>query len=160
MNVVADRLKEAMADRGIDQSTLAGLVGVTQGTISLILVGKTRHSKYLVDIAIELGVNYDWLIGRSDQKSSPYEEVDARVTRDDLELLRTIGDLSFHARTGLRAYIDMCAGKLLLPTEHELRKLLERLLADASDQPKENLPQYLAAGLIREVGSPKALVDP
>lgn len=64
MTVVADRLREAMDDRGVDQTIVGDAIGVTQGAISLILVGKTRRSKFLPDIADYLGVSYDWLLGR------------------------------------------------------------------------------------------------
>jgi transcriptional regulator with XRE-family HTH domain len=64
MTIVADRLREAMEDRSVDQTVVAEAIGVTQGAISLILLGKTRRSKFLPDIALYLGVSYDWLIGR------------------------------------------------------------------------------------------------
>jgi len=56
-----------MTLRSVDQPALAGGIGVTQGTISLILLGKTRRSKHLPDIAAYLRVNLDWLMGRSDE---------------------------------------------------------------------------------------------
>lgn len=86
VSTVAARLKEAMEDRGVDQSALAEAIGVTQGTISLILVGKTRHSKYLPDIAIELGVAYDWLVGNHENKHAD-QPVDRLLTTDEADLV-------------------------------------------------------------------------
>jgi phage repressor protein C with HTH and peptisase S24 domain len=64
-----DRLHEAMAEAGLDQTALAKKVGCTQGAISQILVGRTRRSKLIPDIARALGVPVEWLLGRTDDKS-------------------------------------------------------------------------------------------
>jgi phage repressor protein C with HTH and peptisase S24 domain len=64
-----DRLQEAMADAGLDQTALAKRIGCTQGAISQILVGRTRRSKLLPDIARALGVPVEWLLGRSEDKT-------------------------------------------------------------------------------------------
>ncbi|WP_083951155.1 helix-turn-helix domain-containing protein [Sphingobium abikonense] len=63
MTVLADRLREAMAARNMDQSELADAAGCTQGAISQILVGKTQRSRFLPEIAGALGVELDWLRG-------------------------------------------------------------------------------------------------
>jgi transcriptional regulator with XRE-family HTH domain len=47
MSIVATRLIQALAERGIDQSMLARRLGVTQGTISKIAQGRTHNSRHL-----------------------------------------------------------------------------------------------------------------
>lgn len=61
-----DRLKSAMEQADLDQSALAAAVGCTQGAISQILLGKTKRSKYLIDIAQALNVALAWLYGETD----------------------------------------------------------------------------------------------
>lgn len=68
---VAQRLAEAMAARGASQSALAREVGATQGSISLILLGKTTNSRLLPKIATFLGVSLAWLLGMADDQGEP-----------------------------------------------------------------------------------------
>jgi transcriptional regulator with XRE-family HTH domain len=63
-----DRLQQAMDDRGHNQSSLSRAIGVTQGAIQQIMDGTTKRSKYLPDIAEELGVSFRWLTGDSDER--------------------------------------------------------------------------------------------
>ena len=63
MASLADRLQEALDTAGWSQGRLARTIGVTQGAISQILLGKTRRSKFLPDIADVLGVSVRWLTG-------------------------------------------------------------------------------------------------
>lgn len=127
MNKVAERLREAMDDQGVDQSTLARAIGVTQGAISLILVGKTRQSKYLPEIAIELGVSYDWLSGRDVDKHAD-SPVDLLVTSSERTLIERLRALPFPARNALTRVADgfMAA---TLPSEAALAQMFEGLLA-------------------------------
>jgi phage repressor protein C with HTH and peptisase S24 domain len=55
-----------MKARNLDQAALARAVGITQGAISLILIGKTLRSRYLPDIADALMVPLSWLEGKTD----------------------------------------------------------------------------------------------
>lgn len=63
MASVADRLQEALDGAGWSQGKLARTIGVTQGAISQILLGKTLRSKFLPEIADVLGVSLRWLAG-------------------------------------------------------------------------------------------------
>jgi len=65
---VAERLSEAMAAQRVSQSALARAVGATQGSISLILLGKTTNSRLLPKIATFLGVSLAWLLGMADEQ--------------------------------------------------------------------------------------------
>ncbi len=127
MSKVAERLREAMDDQGVDQSTLARAIGVTQGAISLILVGKTRQSKYLPEIAIELGVSYDWLSGRDVDKyaDSPVDLLVTSSERTLIERLRSLPFPAFHALTKVaNGFMDAT-----LPSEAALAQMFEGLLA-------------------------------
>lgn len=68
MVTVAERLSEAMTARRVSQSALARAVGATQGSISLILLGKTTNSRLLPKIAMFLGVSLAWLLGMADEQ--------------------------------------------------------------------------------------------
>lgn len=134
VSTVAARLKEAMEERGVDQSALAEAIGVTQGTISLILVGKTRHSKYLPDIAIELGVAYDWLIGNHDNKHAD-QPVDRLLTSDEAEMVemrRALPNLDRFAFDRVCKAIARTAEnapfEIWLPEERALARMFEGLL--------------------------------
>lgn len=59
----AKRLRARMDEIGVTQDQLAEALGATQGTISLILTGKTQRSRLLPDIAEKLGVELSWLRG-------------------------------------------------------------------------------------------------
>lgn len=63
-----DRLNEAMEDAGLDQPALAIKAGCTQGAISQIMLGNTKRSRFLPDIASALGVSVQWLRGESDDR--------------------------------------------------------------------------------------------
>lgn len=55
-----------MAAQRVSQSGLARAVGATQGSISLIMLGKTTNSRLLPKIATALGVSLAWLLGMAD----------------------------------------------------------------------------------------------
>lgn len=79
----ADRIREQMAVKGMDQGDLARHVGVTQGTISLILTGKTKDSRHYPAIADALGVNLSWIMGNTDNKIDVLELM-GRVAKQDI----------------------------------------------------------------------------
>lgn len=77
LTVTAKRLRSRMDEIGVTQDQLAEALGVTQGTISLILTGKTQRSRLLPDIAQKIGVELSWL--RGDESAS----VDNYITHND-----------------------------------------------------------------------------
>ncbi|HZU65441.1 MAG TPA: helix-turn-helix domain-containing protein [Novosphingobium sp.] len=116
MSKTAERLYQAMVDKGVDQSALAVAVGATQGAISKILKGHTVNSRLLPRIAIALGVQLDWLLGK-DAGSEPREEgAPAReaITAQDRELLAMLNDLPPAYRAALlqltRAVAEIASG--------------------------------------------------
>ncbi|WP_433587001.1 helix-turn-helix transcriptional regulator [Providencia alcalifaciens] len=62
-NSFASRLRLALAHSGMTQATLAGLVGVSQGTISSLVTGKSKEAGIARcgKIAQILGINAGWL---------------------------------------------------------------------------------------------------
>lgn len=85
-----DRLKEAMAEAGLDQPALAKVAGCTQGAISQILLGHTHRSKYLPDIARALGVSIDWLRGDSEDRDPSKPTVRDVAEHFDLAMVREL----------------------------------------------------------------------
>ena len=75
VSTVGTRLREAMDLRGVDQTSLAEAVGITQGAISLILKGKTRKSKHLPDLARQLKVSLPWLMGYDEPMEQPVAQL-------------------------------------------------------------------------------------
>ncbi|MGA4655959.1 helix-turn-helix domain-containing protein [Proteus terrae] len=58
----AERLKVALYQSGVTQAELAGCIGVSQGVVSNIINAKGKKpTKYALQIAQALGVNYQWL---------------------------------------------------------------------------------------------------
>lgn len=87
MSVVGDRLRVAMAARGVDQPTLASGVGCTQGAISQILTGETARSRFLPDIADYLRVPLRWLRGEEGGSGVPAPTSTAAGTVEQLDLV-------------------------------------------------------------------------
>ncbi|MDX7993080.1 helix-turn-helix domain-containing protein [Xenorhabdus littoralis] len=79
---LADRLKEAMADKGLTQSALAEKAGMAQSMIWKLLSGKAAKTGKLVDLAKALGVRPEWL---SDGSGNKYQtdDVDFAVMHDN-----------------------------------------------------------------------------
>lgn len=115
MGVVADRLKEAMADRLVDQAALASAVGITQGAVSLIVRGETQRSRYLPAIAEYLGVSLAWLSG-GDEPKHPSREL-APTSQAAAEQLDSVlvplynGDFSMGGGT----FFDEAASHEMIP---------------------------------------------
>lgn len=87
MNVVGDRLKIAMDDRGVEQAEVAAAVGCTQGAISQILTGATQRSRFLPEIADFLRVPLRWLRGETDDRGpAPPELADAAEQLDLVQI--------------------------------------------------------------------------
>ncbi|MCB2051982.1 MAG: helix-turn-helix transcriptional regulator, partial [Novosphingobium sp.] len=64
----AQRIRARMAELKMDQGDLADVIGVTQGTISLILTCKTKDSRHFPAIARYLGLNLDYVMGNTDTR--------------------------------------------------------------------------------------------
>lgn len=69
--IFSKRLSEAISDKGIKQKYLAAQVGCTGGTISKYLnlsAKEMPNAGILCEIAKELQISADWLLGLTDQK--------------------------------------------------------------------------------------------
>jgi len=96
-----------MAERGVDQSELARRIGVTQGTISKILKGRSSKSRLLPRIAAELAVPITWLTGEDD---SLVEGLILSI--EDRELLDTLNQLPPTFRAAV-LQLSRCVADLL-----------------------------------------------
>lgn len=56
-----ERLVAAMAYKKIDQTELAKITGISQPTISKIVLGYTESSTFTVQLAVTCGVRPEWL---------------------------------------------------------------------------------------------------
>lgn len=74
--------------RDIDQTDLAEAIGVTQGAISKIAVGRTANSRLIPKIAGHLGVPLGWLLGQADSLDPESENLLSFDEREWIELLR------------------------------------------------------------------------
>jgi phage repressor protein C with HTH and peptisase S24 domain len=94
-----------MEMRGIDQSSLARRLGVTQGAISKILLGRTANSRLVPRIAVQLGVPLPWLLGETDRAELT---LTGSASADDETVEITQLDLSFSMGPGttLDDYIE------------------------------------------------------
>lgn len=86
MPTTGDRLAEAMGERGIDQAELARQLDVSQGTISKIVVGRTRNSRLIPKIAVQLGVSVSWLLGEVDEPDAHAGDA-PRLNYEQIELV-------------------------------------------------------------------------
>lgn len=118
MSTTAERLAEAMESRGVDQKALAAELGVAQGTISKIVVGRTANSRLIPRIAVHLGVSVPWLLGESDDpdagstaaRTLNYEQLELidcfdRLSRADQQaLLQIARSMAGHATPSARVH--------------------------------------------------------
>lgn len=72
-----DRLKALTSARGMSQAELARRVGMSQQSLWKVFEGRTRSSRYLYEIARELGTSPQYLTGDA-------ESPDAETTLPDL----------------------------------------------------------------------------
>lgn len=62
MNTFAERLKQAIAKRGISQAEAARLSGIAQQSFNYIISNNLKSSKLAPQIASSLSINPEWLI--------------------------------------------------------------------------------------------------
>jgi len=84
LTITAQRMRARMEEIGLKQEDLADAIGVTQGTISLILTGKTQRSRLLPKIATQLSVNLSWLSGESDELINMFDQDSEPISEDEL----------------------------------------------------------------------------
>lgn len=126
----------------MEQSELAALVGVRQGTISKIVQGRTKNSRHLPRIASVLGVSVDYLLGQ-------VGELDGTVDPPAPDPLRIVSLSvvlpSERALAGmfdnLLELIDQLPGDV---DRHERARLLARWLPTGLSQLKDLLPEAAA----------------
>lgn len=107
MSVTGDRLRERMLEAGVSQEDLAAAVGCTQGTISQILLGTTRNSRFLPRIAEHLGVSLAWLLGSIDERQQ--EAIGELLAPDERQLVARFRTISLHDRTAILSIVNSLA---------------------------------------------------
>ncbi|MBO9647382.1 MAG: helix-turn-helix transcriptional regulator [Variovorax sp.] len=78
VNTLADRISWARERRGLTQTALAKMAGVSQGTIGNLESGTRRSPRALVSIAMVLGVSPLWL----ESGKGPRESADSKDAAD------------------------------------------------------------------------------
>ncbi|WP_340619641.1 helix-turn-helix domain-containing protein [Xenorhabdus siamensis] len=78
---LADRLKEAMADKGLTQSSLAKKAGMAQSMIWKLLSGTATKTGRIIDLAQALGVRPEWLSDGSGNKLHDEDDMAGQYNR-------------------------------------------------------------------------------
>jgi transcriptional regulator with XRE-family HTH domain len=145
------RLEQAMEDADMDQSALARAVGCTPGAINQIVLGNTRKSRLLPDIARALGVTFDWLTGVDADAPRP-GRAPAQLRRDEFQLLENFRPLPARDRAAvdkitaaLRLADNLERGIYPLPTERALEQMFLGLLDTLPEEmPRDEVARELA----------------
>ena len=91
-----DKLQKLCALRGLDQSELAGQVGLSKSSMSRILSGAQEPKLRLAyDLAKALGVTLDYLVDDAPEVS-PFDQL-VMVTDDELTILKMVRVLGTEA---------------------------------------------------------------
>lgn len=80
---LAQRLKQARTKKGITQSELAELVGLSQAAIQKIETGKAATSTKLIEIAKELNVEPEWLSSGTGDNPTPHISSSVKIELAD-----------------------------------------------------------------------------
>lgn len=69
---IAERLRVLMADRGLNQTTLAEAIGIRQPTVSAYLAGDSvPGGEVVASICDRFSVSADWILARTDVRLPP-----------------------------------------------------------------------------------------
>lgn len=89
--LVPERLRDLMEARGLGQSELGRRLGITQGGVYSMLVGKSKRPTNLKELAEALSTSQEYLLGVTDDPDpapsasdffSLYEQLPVPVRRD------------------------------------------------------------------------------
>ena len=106
--MTAERMLEAMTVAKLGQAELARRVGVTPGAINQIAMGTTRKSRLLPDIARELHVSLEWLMGNVDDPAAGSAEA---LTGQERRLLEIYRQLPNRDRAALKLLLERMASE-------------------------------------------------
>lgn len=82
-SLLRDRLAQAMADKGVNQSALARQIGVDRSTISQLLAGdgaRLPNAQVVAQCAAALSVSADWLLGLAERPEPLADLLAASIT--------------------------------------------------------------------------------
>lgn len=135
-----DRLRDIMAEREISQSELARRVGISQATIFKLLTGESQGSRYLHQIARELGTTAAYLSCETD------DPVDGALAPPLLQAVTLTVLLP-----GEKALVRMFTGLLRpfgLECEDELARMLARQLPKGLRQLSDPLMEVSSCEIV------------
>jgi transcriptional regulator with XRE-family HTH domain len=159
MASVAERLQEALDSAGWSQGKLARTIGVTQGAVSQILLGKTLRSKFLPEMAEVLGVSLRWLTGE-DVPRDPLTPPPPRVAPSPPQVVM-MGVTMPPERALVRMFEALLAGIDPDASRDELALLLGQRLPIGLSQLRDLLPDSVSVPPRRErVDVDEALATP
>ena len=151
----AERLQEALDVKGWSQGRLARSIGVTQGAISQILVGKTLRSKFLPEMAEALGVSMRWLAGEDVPRDPLTPPPPKTVVPPQIVMM---GVTMPPERALVRMFEGLLAGIDPNADRDELAQLLGQRLPIGLSQLRDLLPESVTA-LPRRPERPSADAD-
>jgi transcriptional regulator with XRE-family HTH domain len=154
MNTFAERLKIAIAKRGISQAEAARLCGIAQQSLNYIITNNLNSSKLAPHIASALGINPEWLIlgqGKFEENKvyelpiihSPY--MLKKFMRNELEeksldytvININLGDLAFAYLLNAKKMV-ICSTKVLNAQNQKLEYLnIEESATSVTDKQGE-----------------------
>lgn len=115
--MIAQRLEQAMRERGWDQKELARRVGATQGAISKILVGRTSNSRLMPKIAAQLNKPLPYLLGAIDDDA--VDVADQAFAPEEIEWLDLLRGLQREEREAVITLTRSLAHSSRTGTVHE-----------------------------------------
>jgi transcriptional regulator with XRE-family HTH domain len=84
MKNLPDRLRAVRKAKGLSQGELADLIGVSTSYISAVESGRFTPEGTLLNIAIKLGVDKDWLINGEGEKPEWVKELNAKRSKNEV----------------------------------------------------------------------------
>lgn len=144
LQVFAERLKSARAEKGVSQNELAKTIGVAPGTVSTYENpnGGNRYPAFEKAVAIAecLGVSLDWLCGISEQESK--EKTAANLLGDLLNIISEFGLVTtIQTETGNNRGVSIYG---VNPHYADFFDELKKIIPILED---EKIPEYLKDGL-------------
>ena len=85
MNEIKDRVAQSRRDMGLTQLELAKRVGVSQQAIQQLEDGVIKRPRYMVELALALGVSPEWLLnglGLKNPNSKPRVKFQQKPTNE------------------------------------------------------------------------------
>ena len=116
------RIRWALDEYGMTQMDLCRKVGMSQGTLSNLLGGKTRTSRYVVEMADAIGVSATWLDSGKGQPDRAFRTAGAR------HIAQVFDSLTDREREEVVGYVRYVVSRRADPKDRDpLANLLDRI---------------------------------